>query len=470
MSATTFGHKGLEAVQKKDWAGAISSLDKALESSNSPAWLLARAHASYQLKNYDASLHDAELAYHIAAERGSGNSRKLMIDAQYRRATICFKLGRYADSDCCAKWSMLLAEGRPAREDDGVERNVDEAGRYTVTYADGIADKKGQPGQESNPALATMTSTPRTGFESEWNRGYAWRSQALGALKGLAPEHPGWAVNVTKVPSKPQNKVKKVEPVEVDSDEEDIKVASASSEKDAKKPGPALGSVPDEKMKLRVDFYQTSTTVTVSLFVKDVKKDTLQVDFTRTQARIRPIPREAAPYVKSGDREATSTLALGGDIVPLGSRWSATPRKIELTLQKAAPGTKWGSWGEEKIGPESFHVADIEPPAASNVVSNENTKPEAAAAPAYPTSSKSGPKDWDKLGDDDDDEEEEGKSDVNFFFKQLYKGATPEQQRAMMKSFVESNGTALSTDWNDVKSRTVETIPPEGIEAKKWET
>ncbi|KAK0720128.1 SGS domain-containing protein [Lasiosphaeris hirsuta] len=466
MSSTTFGHKGLAAVQNKDWAGAILSLDKALESSNSPAWLLARAHAHSQLKNYDAALHDAELAYHVAAERGSGNSRKLMIDAQYRRATIYFKLGRYADSDCCAKWSMLLAEGRPAREADGVEKNIDEAGRYTITYTDGIADKSGQPGQDSKATLATMGATPKTGFESEWNRGYAWRSQALGALKGLAPDHPGWKVNVTKVPSKPQNKAKKAEPVEVDSDEEDIKAASASSQKIAKKSGPASGSVPDEKMKLRVDFYQTPTTVTVSLFVKDVKKDTLQVDFTGAQARIHPIPREAAPYVKSGDREATSTLTLGGEIVPSASRWSATPRKIELTLQKAVPGTKWGRWGEENIGPESFHVADIERPAAANLVSNENTKPETAAAPAYPTSSKSGPKDWDKLGDDDEDD---GKSDVNFFFKQLYKGATPEQQRAMMKSFVESNGTALSTDWNDVKSRTVETIPPEGIEAKKWE-
>lgn len=39
----------------------------------------------------------------------------------------------------------------------------------------------------------------------------------------------------------------------------------------------------------------------------------------------------------------------------------------------------------------------------------------------------------------------------------------------MMKSFTESNGTSLSTDWTDVKDRTVETVPPEGVEAKKWD-
>jgi suppressor of G2 allele of SKP1 len=86
--------------------------------------------------------------------------------------------------------------------------------------------------------------------------------------------------------------------------------------------------------------------------------------------------------------------------------------------------------------------------------------------PSYPTSSKSGPKNWDNLTEDD--EEGDSAGDVNFFFKKLYSGATPDQQRAMMKSFVESNGTSLSTDWNDVKGRTVETLPPDGVEAKKW--
>lgn len=38
----------------------------------------------------------------------------------------------------------------------------------------------------------------------------------------------------------------------------------------------------------------------------------------------------------------------------------------------------------------------------------------------------------------------------------------------MMKSFTESNGTSLSTNWDDVKSKKVETVPPEGVEAKKW--
>ncbi len=38
----------------------------------------------------------------------------------------------------------------------------------------------------------------------------------------------------------------------------------------------------------------------------------------------------------------------------------------------------------------------------------------------------------------------------------------------MMKSFSESGGTTLSTNWQDVGSRTVTGEPPAGVERKKW--
>ncbi|KAK3308474.1 SGS domain-containing protein [Chaetomium strumarium] len=488
MSATTFGHRGIEAVQHKDWATAISLLDKALESSNAPGWLLARAQAHQQLKNYDAALRDAELAYHVAAERGSGNSRKQMIEAQYRRSVVYHKLERYADADCCAKWSMLLAEGRPVGEDDGVQKKVDANGNYVVTYEDGVSDHKGQPGQPAQGASlsdrvfgvmsAQSAGTAKTGFESDWKRAYTWRSQVLGRLKSLPEDHPGRKVNVAKVPKKPQPKPEKKPGPERPESASDVE----EELKSAKLVEPAPGSVPDEQLKLRVDFYQSSQNVSVSLFVKDVKKETLSVKFFKNKVEISPLPRPAAPYVKPGDREATSTFTLGGEIDPSKSRWSVTPRKLELVLQKATPGVKWGTWGSEEIGSVALADAGDEPSATplAERAENKTAAPTASApvpaaaappstatgAPAYPTSSRSGPKNWDKLGDAEGDDDPQ---DVNYFFKQLYKGATPEQQRAMMKSFIESNGTALSTDWDDVKSRKVETVPPEGVEAKKWE-
>ena len=39
----------------------------------------------------------------------------------------------------------------------------------------------------------------------------------------------------------------------------------------------------------------------------------------------------------------------------------------------------------------------------------------------------------------------------------------------MMKSFQESNGTVLSTNWNEVGKEKVEMKPPDSMEFKKWE-
>jgi len=57
---------------------------------------------------------------------------------------------------------------------------------------------------------------------------------------------------------------------------------------------------------------------------------------------------------------------------------------------------------------------------------------------------------------------------MNDFFMKLYKNADPDTKRAMMKSYQESNGTALSTNWEEVKKGPVETKPPDGVVAKKW--
>lgn len=283
MSSTTFGHNGLEACKKKDWPAAVSFLDKALNDSNSPIWLLARGNAHIQLKNYDAALHDVELAYHSAAERGSGASRKQMIEAQYRRAVIYHRLRRYADADCCCKWSMLLAEGRPASENDGVEKNVDADGNYTVTYEEGIADKEGQPGGRDVGSL--VGGNEKTGFETEWNRAYALRSQTLAALKNLPENDPGRKVSVSKIPIKPQKKVeKKPEPVVESSDDDEPQKPTA-------KAAPAPSSVTDESLKLRADFYQTNQTVTITLFAKDVKKEDLRVEFAEDKVSALPPKR-----------------------------------------------------------------------------------------------------------------------------------------------------------------------------------
>ena len=91
--------------------------------------------------------------------------------------------------------------------------------------------------------------------------------------------------------------------------------------------------------------------------------------------------------------------------------------------------------------------------------------------PAYPSSKKV--KDWDKIEAEvkkqEKDEKLEGDAALNKFFREIYSNADEDMRRAMSKSFVESNGTVLSTDWKEVGAKKIESTPPDGMELKKWE-
>jgi len=61
-----------------------------------------------------------------------------------------------------------------------------------------------------------------------------------------------------------------------------------------------------------------------------------------------------------------------------------------------------------------------------------------------------------------------GDSTINGFFQKIYADADEDTRRAMIKSFSESGGTTLSTDWDKVGKKKVEVAPPSGSEWKKW--
>jgi suppressor of G2 allele of SKP1 len=200
------------------------------------------------------------------------------------------------------------------------------------------------------------------------------------------------------------------------------------------------------------------------------------------------------------------------------------PMKIEFVLKKKVCGLKWPNLGGDPVIQILSSTGDQEmqpPPTSQGKEDTQDTSLESIATanpllttptisskpPSYPTSSRTGPKDWDKIAsenlkkiratsiagttpahketppatdasspatspepgnDVDDDDEDEG-DPVNHFFRKLYKGADDDTRRAMMKSYMESNGTALSTNWSEVKKGKVETKPPEGMEAKRWD-
>ena len=89
--------------------------------------------------------------------------------------------------------------------------------------------------------------------------------------------------------------------------------------------------------------------------------------------------------------------------------------------------------------------------------------------PAYPSSSKKHV-DWSAVeravGAEED--KPEGEQALNALFQQIFRDGTDEVKKAMMKSFVESGGTTLSTNWDEVGKAPVPIRPPDGMEPKKY--
>lgn len=84
-------------------------------------------------------------------------------------------------------------------------------------------------------------------------------------------------------------------------------------------------------------------------------------------------------------------------------------------------------------------------------------------------------KDWDAIAaalDEDSDEEEnapKGDDALNKLFREIYSKADEDTRRAMNKSFVESSGTCLSTNWSEIGAKSTECKPPQGMVAKQYQ-
>lgn len=107
--------------------------------------------------------------------------------------------------------------------------------------------------------------------------------------------------------------------------------------------------------------------------------------------------------------------------------------------------------------------------------SPDTISPGTAAPGSNSTSQRRGGKNWERvttniLNSDKDKgaQEDPNAIDSNRAFAELFANVDDDAKRAIMKSYVESGGTTLSTDWSDVKKAPVPVRPPDGQEWKKW--
>lgn len=68
----------------------------------------------------------------------------------------------------------------------------------------------------------------------------------------------------------------------------------------------------------------------------------------------------------------------------------------------------------------------------------------------------------------DEDPNVGGDSTLNGFFQKIFADSDEDTKRAMMKSYQESGGTHLSTNWGEVSKGRVPVSPPQDAEWKKW--
>lgn len=271
-----------------------------------------------------------------------------------------------------------------------------------------------------------------------------WNNMAKKALDALDPEDPLRTCTVPEIP--------------VASDaSSSIAETNTPSSTAASKTSTTSPPQQTPADKIRHEWYQSSEHIYFTLLAKGVPKDKAQIDISQRSVSVE------FPLL-SGSSYQLTLEPLFAAVKPEKCLVSVLPSKVEIILAKATAGQKWVSL-ESNTPLEDIAVKNT--PVDTTTVKSASFTDHVHSAPAYPTSSKKGAKDWDKVvGSDDDEEDKSG--DPNDFFKKLFKGANPDMQRAMMKSYSESNGTSLSTNWEEVSKGKVETLPPDGMEAKSW--
>ena len=411
--------RGAAAIASSDFPAAVTHYTEALKQNPQAVdYYIKRSIAFTRLSPplHQDALKDAELAVVLATKRAK---RELIAQAQLRRAIALFGLEKFADSKQCFEWVKKLNE------------------------------------KEKSLAI--------------------WEMKLAGKLKGIEDG----LEDMTTVKEVPEVKIpdavpaKKVEKPDGSKQEPKATNAAGAGVEDKTTPAPSfppLQGVQTPSNKIRHEWYQQNEVVIVSLFCKGIPKDKASVEIKTASLEVSfPLP--------TGSDYNFSLDPLFAAIDPSASSYKIMSTKAEFTLKKASPGQKWATL--EGTGP-------VEITQNESIDTDASVKKAVLAdkGPAYPTSSKSGPKDWDKLasnmtkkpkkdGEDDEDDdmrvdENEDGDPVNGFFKTLFKGADDDTKRAMMKSYQESNGTALSTNWSEVSRGKVETTPPDGMEAKPW--
>ncbi|KAG6911979.1 hypothetical protein DXG01_000227 [Tephrocybe rancida] len=197
---------------------------------------------------------------------------------------------------------------------------------------------------------------------------------------------------------------------------------------------------------IRHEFYETDEYLTLSIFDRGADPAQVKVD----------LENRKVSYTH-GDKSLVLE-PLKGQIDPSTSTFTVGKVKVEIRLAKAAPG-RWGGL-----------TGDAPDPLANSAASSTSSETTTRRVDLK--------KNWEGITTEilssekekstEEDPNVGGDSTLNGFFQKIFGDADDDTKRAMMKSYSESGGTTLSTNWDEVKKAPVEVKPPQGSEWKKW--
>ncbi|XP_067890217.1 protein SGT1 homolog [Heterodontus francisci] len=192
--------------------------------------------------------------------------------------------------------------------------------------------------------------------------------------------------------------------------------------------------------KIKHDWYQTDSHVIITIMIKNASRDDVKVEFAEGYV--------SASVKLSPENVYSLELNLLHPIAAQHCAIKVLGTKIEIKLKKSEA-IRWEKL--EGVLPDVKHCVPEQPQ-------------------RYPSSSHF-TKNWDKLvmeiKQEENEEKPEGDAALNQLFQKIYADGSDEVKRAMNKSFTESGGTVLSTNWTEVGKKTVAVNPPDDMEWKK---
>jgi len=189
--------------------------------------------------------------------------------------------------------------------------------------------------------------------------------------------------------------------------------------------------------KIRHEWYQTNSHMIVSIFAKNIKKDQATIDIQEKSFSV--------TIKMSNSNDYQLDIDLYEKIVPNECEIEFMSTKIEIKLKKFAQ-YKW------------------------NDLENKGDSGPKVVLQTPTTVSAPKPKNWDKIVNEVSGTEPLDDTDgLNKVFQDIFANGTEEQKKAMQKSFLESAGTVLSTNWDEVGKGKVKASPPEGMELHRWD-